>query len=225
MSWFLNFYRSAIGKKMVMALTGIVLFGWITAHMLGNMKLYLGAQHMNEYATWLRTMGAPAVPSTGLLWLSRLVLIVAISFHIHSTIALTLMNRKARPVGYSSRDYVEASFASRTMRWGGLLIILFVIYHLLHLTFGTLHPNFVEGDPYRNVVSGLQVVWVAAFYIVAQIALAFHLYHGLWSMFQSLGWNHPRFNSWRRNFATAFALIVTLGNISFPVAILLGIVK
>lgn len=225
MSWFLNFYRSAIGKKMVMALTGIVLFGWITAHMLGNMKLYLGAQHMNEYATWLRTMGAPAVPSTGLLWLSRLVLIVAISFHIHSTIALTLMNRKARPVGYSSRNYVEASFASRTMRWGGLLIILFVIYHLLHLTFGTLHPNFVEGDPYRNVVSGLQVVWVAAFYIVAQIALAFHLYHGLWSMFQSLGWNHPRFNSWRRNFATAFALIVTLGNISFPVAILLGIVK
>jgi len=225
MSWFLNFYRSAIGKKTVMALTGIVLFGWITAHMLGNLKLYLGAVHFNEYAHWLREMGAPAVPNEALLWISRVVLLISVALHIHATVTLTMMNRKARPEGYKGKKYVAASYASRTMRWGGLLILLFIIYHLLHLTWGTVHPNFSPTDPYHNVVSGLQVGWVALFYIVAQIALGLHLYHGLWSLFQSLGWNHPRFNKWRRSFATAFAILIVAGNLSFPIAILLGAVK
>ena len=128
-------------------------------------------------------------------------------------------------MGYRERRWREATYASRTMRWSGVIILLFVIYHLLHLTFGTVHPNFIENDPYHNVVTGFQVWWVSAFYIIANLALGLHLYHGLWSMFNSLGLNHVKFNHWRRVFATAFALIITLGNISFPIAVLTGIVR
>jgi succinate dehydrogenase / fumarate reductase, cytochrome b subunit len=225
MSWFLNFYRSALGKKAIMAVTGIILFGWITAHLLGNLKLYMGAEHLNEYGEWLRTMGAPALPEAAALWLSRIVLIVAVWLHIQAATQLTLMNRRARSTGYTDRDYEAADYASRTMRWGGVLLIAFVVFHILHLTTGDTHPNFRPGDVYHNVVTGFQVVWVSLFYIVAQIALGLHLYHGLWSMFQSLGWNHPRFNAWRRTFATAFALIIAVGNILFPLSVLTGLVR
>ncbi len=225
MSWFTAFYRSAIGKKAVMAITGVLLFGWIFMHMLGNMKLYLGPEQMNEYAKWLRVMGAPAVPRGTLLWVLRIALVVAVWLHIHAATQLTLMNRRSRPVAYNQRDSVVATYAARTMRWGGVIIALFVIYHLLHLTFGTVHPSFIENDPYHNVVAGFQVWWVSAFYIVANLALGLHLDHGLWSMFNSLGLNHVKFNRWRRYFATAFALIITLGNISFPIAVLTGVVR
>jgi succinate dehydrogenase cytochrome b subunit len=224
-TWFGTFYRSAIGKKAVMAVTGVFLFGWILAHMLGNMKLYLGPEHMNEYAHWLRTMGGPAVPEDYAIWAVRALLIVAAWLHIQAATQLTLMNRRARPLPYTNRDYVTASYASRTMRWGGVIILLFVIYHLLHLTTGTLHPNFVKNDPYHNVVSGFQVWWVSAVYIIANLALGLHLYHGLWSMFNSLGLNHPKFNRWRRAFASAFALVITLGNVSFPIFVLMGVVR
>jgi succinate dehydrogenase cytochrome b subunit len=228
-SWFVAFYRSAVGKKAVMAITGVFLFGWIFAHMVGNLKLYLGPEHYNEYARWLRVMGAPAIPSFGgssaLLWATRIALLVAVWLHIQAATQLTLMNRAARPVGYRDRDYVVATYASRTMRWGGVIIALFVIYHLLHLTFGTLHPSFIENDPYHNVVTGFLVWWVSAVYIIANLALGLHLYHGLWSMFNSLGLNHPKFNSWRRNFAIAFALVITIANVSFPIAVLIGVVR
>jgi succinate dehydrogenase / fumarate reductase cytochrome b subunit len=225
MSWILNFYRSAIGKKAVMAVTGVFLFGWIFLHMLGNLKLYLGAEHMNEYGKWLRALGAPAMPETGALWGMRLLLLGAVVLHILAATQLTIMNRAARPIAYTNRDYVAATYAARTMRWGGIIILLFIIFHLLHLTTGTLHPDFIEGEPYHNVVTGLRVWWAAAFYILANLALGFHLYHGLWSMFQSLGWNSPKFNAWRRVFATAFALLVTVVNVSFPVAVMTGIVR
>lgn len=225
MTWIGQFYRSAIGKKAVMAVTGVILFGWIFLHMLGNLKLYLGAEHLNEYAKWLRVMGAPAVPHNALLWVVRLLLIVCLWFHIQAATQLTIMSRSARPIAYNQRDYVVATYAARTMRWGGVIILLFVIYHLLHLTFGTVHPDFVQNDPYHNVVRGFQVPWVSAFYIVANLALGLHLYHGLWSMFNSLGLNHERFNAWRTYFAIAFALIITVGNISFPIAVLTGIVR
>ena len=208
-----------------MALTGVFLFGWIFAHMLGNVKIYLGQEHMNEYARFLRTMGAPAMPNSGLLWMMRAAMAVAIWLHIQSATQLTLMNRRARPIDYAGRDVVQASYAARTMRWGGVIIALFIVYHLLHLTFGTVHPNFIENDPYHNVVAGFQVWWVSAFYILANLALGLHLYHGLWSMFNSLGLNHPKFNAWKRTFATAFALIITTVNVSFPVAVLTGIVR
>ena len=225
MSWFASFYRSAVGKKAVMAVTGVLLFGWVFGHMLGNLKMYLGPVHYNEYAKWLRVMGAPAAPADTLLWVVRIVMLVAIWLHIQSATELTLMSRAARPVAYQRRDFVAASYASRTMRWGGVIILLFIIYHLLHLTFGTVHPSFIKDDPYHNVVVGFQVWWVSAFYIIANIALGLHLYHGLWSMFNSVGLNAVRFNRWRRTFATAFALIITLGNVSMPVAVLTGIVR
>lgn len=225
MSWIVNFYRSAVGKKAVMAVTGVFLFGWIFAHMVGNLKVFMGPEHFNEYAAWLRTMGAPAMPHSVALWLVRALMVIAIYLHIDSATKLTLMNRRARPTAYQRKDFVVASYASRTMRWGGVIILLFIIYHLLHLTFGTVHPSFVEGDPYHNVVAGFQVWWVAAFYIVAQLALGLHLFHGLYSMFDSVGFNHVKFNSWRRLFATAFAVVIAAGNISIPLFILLGWVR
>ncbi|HKB80952.1 MAG TPA: succinate dehydrogenase cytochrome b subunit, partial [Thermoanaerobaculia bacterium] len=174
LTWFGTFYSSALGKKAVMAVTGLFLFGWIFAHMLGNMKLYLGPEHMNAYARWLRVMGAPAVPNDVALWIVRGLLIIAVWLHIQAATQLTLMNMAARPVGYQQRQYVKGTYAARTMRWGGVIIVLFVIYHLLHLTTGTLHPDFVENDPYHNVVSGFQVWWVSAVYIIANLALGLH---------------------------------------------------
>lgn len=220
-----DFYRSAIGKKAVMAVTGLILFAWVFAHMVGNLKLYLGAEHLNEYAVFLRTMFAPAVPPYTLLWISRIVLLVCVIFHIHAAYALTMMNRASRPVDYRDRQYVKGTYAARTMRWGGVIILLFVIYHLLHLTTGDVHPDFREGDVYHNVVTGLAVWWTAAFYILANIALGLHLYHGVWAMFASLGVSNRKFDSFRRIFATVFAVIITAGNLSFPLAVLLGFVR
>ena len=225
MTWFGNFYRSAIGKKAVMAVTGVILFGWIFLHMVGNLKLYLGSVHLNEYAHWLRTLGTPAIPESGVLWTTRLLLLVAVVFHIHAAYALTMMNLEARPVAYRDRGFVKGTYAARTMRWGGVIILLFVIYHLLHLTTGQAHHDFVKDDPYHNVVTGFRVWWVSAAYIVANLALGLHLYHGVWSMFSSVGLTNPKYEAWRRNFATVFAVIITVANVSFPIAVLLGIVR
>lgn len=225
MTWIGNFYRSGIGKKAVMAVTGLILFGWIFLHMVGNLKLYMGAVHLNEYAHFLRAMGSPAVPESGMLWISRLVLLVAVILHIHAAYALTRINYAARPVGYRQRDYVKGTYAARTMRWGGVIILLFVIYHLLHLTTGQAHHDFVKDDVYHNVVTGFQHWWISAIYIIANLALGLHLFHGVWSMFGSLGFVNPRFEPWRRNFATAFAVLITLGNVSFPLAVLTGFVR
>ena len=225
MTWLGNFYRSAIGKKAVMAVTGLILFGWIFLHMVGNLKVYFGPEHFNEYARFLKTMLTPAVPESGVLWLSRIILLVAVIFHIHAAYALTMMNREARPIGYRDREFVKASYASRTMRWGGLIILFFIIYHILHFTTGQAHHDFVRNDPYRNFVTGFQVWWVSAIYIIANLALGLHLYHGVWSMFSSLGVTHQRFEHWRRLFATAFAAIITIANVLFPVSVLLGFVR
>jgi succinate dehydrogenase cytochrome b subunit len=246
MSWFSDFYRSAVGKKTVMAVSGIILFGFVLVHMIGNLHLYEGAHavlnpdgtpvlqadgtpemawHINEYGAFLRSVGEPALPHEGALWIARLVLLAAVLLHIWSAWAVTRLDWAARPHDYAQRRMVKATYASRTMRWGGVIILLFVIYHLLDLTAGTLNPSFVEGDVHHNMVAGFGVWYVSLFYIVAQAALGLHLYHGLWSMFQSLGWNHPRYNHWRNGFAHVFAWIITLGNISFPVAVLTGPVR
>lgn len=224
MSWLGEITASAVGKKAAMAISGLVLFGYVLLHMLGNLKLYQGPQKLNDYASFLREVGAPLVPHEGLLWLVRVVLLVAVVLHVWAAWSLTRMSRAARPQAYARRDAVAMSYASRTMRWGGVLLLLFVLYHLLHLTAGTLHHDFIPGDVYHNVVTGFRVWWVSLAYVVAQVALGFHLYHGLWSMFQTLGWNHPRYNAWRRAFAQVFAWVVTLGNVSFPLAVLSGVV-
>ena len=226
MSGLSNFCRSAVGKKALMAASGIMLFGFVLVHMLGNLKLYQGPEKLNAYAEWLRDVGSPALPHSGVLWIARLVLLAAVGIHVVTASQLTLRNWRARPQKYRQREVLEATYASRTARWGGVIVGLYVAYHLAHLTFGWSHPDFIPGDVYHNVVSGFQVWWVSGIYIVAQVALGFHLYHGLWSMFQSLGWwssSDPR--DWRRRFAQVFAWIITLGNLSLPLAVLAGLVK
>ncbi|MEM7479726.1 MAG: succinate dehydrogenase cytochrome b subunit [Acidobacteriota bacterium] len=225
MNWFASVYRSAVGKKAAMAISGIVLFGFVFTHMTGNLKVFQGAEKFNAYAEWLREIGAPLLPHSGMLWILRIGLLAAVVIHIASAIALVRLARKARPEGYRRRDAVQMDYAVRTMRWGGVLIALYVVYHLMHLTFGNVHGDFIPGDVYHNVVTAFQNPLVAGVYAIANLALGFHLYHGLWSLFQSLGWNHPRFNPWRRAFATAFAVIVTVGFISVPLAVLTGLVS
>jgi succinate dehydrogenase / fumarate reductase, cytochrome b subunit len=225
MAWLIDLYKSAMAKKAVMAVSGLMLFGFVVSHMAGNLKLYLGAEKLNHYAEWLRTIGEPALPHEGMLWILRLGLLVAVVLHIWSAWQVTLISRRARPQGYAHKDWVQASYASRTMRWGGVIVLAFIIYHLLHLTFGTVHSDFVPGDVYHNVVSGFQNPLIAGFYILANLLLGLHLFHGLWSMFQSLGWNHPSFKAVRRPFAACFALIITAGNVSFPLAVLTGLVQ
>ncbi len=223
--WIVEFYRSNVGKKAVMAITGIVLLAYVLLHMVGNLKLYEGASGMNAYAEWLRTLGYPALPEYGALWILRVLLAVSFVLHIHAAVSLTLTNRKARSVGYQSqRDYAAATYAARTMRYTGVIVLLFVIYHVLHFTTGHTHHDFVENDVYRNVVEGFSRWEVSGFYILANLALGLHIYHGAWSLFQSLGWNNRRFNPWRRSFAAIFTAVVVIGNISFPIAVLAGIV-
>jgi succinate dehydrogenase / fumarate reductase cytochrome b subunit len=233
MSWFGESWRSTLGKKAVMAVSGIILFGYVLLHMLGNLKLYLPryaqGEHadelpLNVYAGWLRDVGAPLLPHEGALWLVRVVLVVAVVAHVWAAWQVTRASRRARPKRYEQVDRVEVDYAARTMRWGGVILLLFVVYHLLHLTTGQAHHDYVPGDVYHNVVAGFSLWWVSAVYLVANLFLGLHLYHGLWSMFQSLGWAHPTFNPWRRHFAVAFAVVVTAGNVSFPVAVLTGLV-
>ncbi len=225
MSWIGDFWRSNLGKKAVMAGTGIILFGYVLAHMLGNLKLYLGPEALNHYAEWLREMGAPLFPHESALWIVRLLLLAAVVGHIWSAWRVTRDSWAARPSKYEREKRVQLDYAARTMRWGGVIIALFVLFHILHLTTGDVHHDFEAGAVYHNVVAGFSVWWVSAVYILANLFLGLHLYHGLWSMFQSLGWNHPTYNAWRRNFAVTFAVVVTVGNVSFPVAVLTGLVS
>jgi succinate dehydrogenase / fumarate reductase cytochrome b subunit len=221
-----RFWRSAVGKKWVMAITGIMLLGFVLAHMIGNLKVFLGKEHINVYGDWLRTLGEPALPRTVLLWILRVGLIGAFFGHIVAAYQLTRMNLKARPTAYQSkRDYVAANFASRTMRWTGIIVGLFVIFHLADLTWGSANPHFVRGDPYDNLFNSFDRVPVAIIYIVCMLALGLHIFHGAWSMFQSLGLNNPRWNIWRRWFAIGFAVVITVGNVSMPLLITTGAVS
>jgi succinate dehydrogenase / fumarate reductase cytochrome b subunit len=220
-----EFYRSALGKKYVMAITGIMLMGFVFAHMVGNLKMFLGAEDFNHYGEFLRELFVPILPRTVFLWLLRGGLVVAFALHIHAAYALTRMNRAARTVGYQSkRDYIAANFASRTMRWTGIIVGLFVIWHLFDLSWTGTGATYVRGLAYENVDASLSRLPVALLYVVANIALGIHLFHGAWSLFQSMGWNNPRFNGLRRNFAAAFAAITVIGNVSFPLAVLAGVV-
>jgi succinate dehydrogenase / fumarate reductase cytochrome b subunit len=229
----LDFYGTAVGKKYVMAITGIMLIGFVVAHMIGNLKAYLGvvefegseAYDLDVYGHWLRELLVPAIPHGVTLWLLRVGLIVAVLLHIHAAYSLTVMNRKARPVKYqSARDYQVATFASRTMRWTGIIVLLFVLWHLADLTLGWVNPGFEHGEVYRNLDASLSRIPVAILYIVANIALGTHLFHGTWSLFQSMGWNNPKFNAWRKSIAAGIATVVVVGNVSFPIMTLAGVI-
>jgi succinate dehydrogenase / fumarate reductase cytochrome b subunit len=222
----LDLYSTAVGKKYVMAITGLIGVGYVIAHLVGNLKVYLGAEEIDHYGEFLRELLVPLLPRTVALWLLRLVLIGALALHLHAAYTLTLINRRARPDRYQSpRDYIAANFASRTMRWTGIIVLLFLFYHLADLTWGWFNPDFVRGAVYHNLDESLSQIPVAILYIVANIALGIHLFHGVWSLFQSMGWNNPRFNSWRRGIATAIATLIVVGNCSFPIAVQAGIVQ
>jgi succinate dehydrogenase / fumarate reductase cytochrome b subunit len=210
-----RFFGSSIGKKVVMAVTGFALFGFVLAHMLGNLQVFLGPAALNAYAEKLR-----AVPA--LLWAARIGLLAAAALHVWAAVSLTRMNRAARPVGYREKEHRESTYASRTMRWSGVLLLLFVVYHLMHLTFGNAHPDFVEGDVFHNFVVGFRPALVTGFYVAAMLALGLHMYHGVWSFLQTLGLSHPRYNHLRHAFATLVTAVVVAGNIAMPVAVLAG---
>lgn len=221
-----SLWDATVGKKIAMAVTGVILIGFVVGHMIGNLKVFQGREAFNHYAEGLRTFGDPFFGYGQLLWLVRLVLLAAVLVHILAAVQLTIRSKRARPVGYKRYDGdLVFSYASRTMTWGGIIILLFVIYHLMHLTFGNVHPDFVHGDAYHNFVRGFRSWPVSLAYIATMIPLGFHLYHGFWSMLHSFGATSPRYNRWRRPVAAALALAVVLGNISFPVAVLTGIVS
>ena len=219
-------YRSALGKKYVMAITGIVGLGYVLAHMIGNLKLYQSPDAFNLYAETLRSLLYPIAPEGLVLNLLRGVLILALVGHVVAAAQLTAMNKRARPESYrSKRDYVAADFASRTMRWTGVIVLLFLFYHLADLTWAV-SPLHEAGDTiYDRVINSFSNPASAGFYILANLALGLHLYHGVWSMFQSMGWNNRRFNHWRRTLAIAFTVVVVGGNLSFPIAVLTGVIS
>jgi succinate dehydrogenase / fumarate reductase cytochrome b subunit len=220
-----DLYRSALGKKYVMAITGVIFMGYVFAHMFGNLKLYQGADAFNEYAEFLRELLYPIVPEQASLNIMRVLLLGALILHVVAAYQLTMMNRRARPESYrAKRDFVAADFAARTMRWTGVIVLLFLAYHLADFTFGWVNPAEDGAMIYDKVIASFQNPVVAGFYVVANLALGVHLYHGVWSLFQSMGWNNRRFNHWRRIFAIGFTVIVVGGNLSFPIAVQVGLI-
>jgi succinate dehydrogenase / fumarate reductase cytochrome b subunit len=207
-----------------MALTGLIGVGFLIGHMIGNLKVFLGSAAFNEYAEFLRTVGEPVLPYSTLLWIIRLALLGAIGLHILAAYQLTRMDWAGRPVRYTQRKDVQATFASRTMRWGGVIILLFLIYHLLDLTLGVLNPNFVRGDAYHNFVASFSLWPVTLFYVAAMLPRGLHIYHGFWSLFQTLGWNNRTYNQLLRLLAVGIAVVVTVGFIAGPLGVLFGIV-
>lgn len=220
-----RFYEAPIGKKVVMALTGVMLFGYVVAHLLGNLQIYSSnPQQINVYAAFLHN---PA--NVGLLWGARVALLIAVILHIVASIQLWQMKRNARPQGYVKKDEAATSYASRTMMWSGPIVAAFVIFHVLHLTAGQVVPLHELGpnqpDVRANVIAGFSNPLISGFYILAMVLLCMHLYHGLWSMFQSLGFHHPRHTPKLQKGAAIFAILIAIGNCSIPLAVMAGLLK
>jgi len=218
-----RFYEAPIGKKAVMAVTGVMLFGYVIGHLLGNLQIYASdPNQINRYAAFLHNP-TNAVP----LWSIRAVLFAAVVLHIISAIQLWLQSKAARPISYAKKDDVPASYAARTMRWGGVIVGTFIIFHILHLTVGAVAPLREvapnQPDVRYNVISGFQHPAISGFYILAMILLCMHLYHGLWSMFQSLGFSHPRYTPAIKKGAAIVAILIAVGNCSIPIAVLTGL--
>jgi succinate dehydrogenase / fumarate reductase cytochrome b subunit len=231
----LTLYRSSIGKKAIMAVTGLIGVGFLFFHMYGNLKIFEGPEYFNEYAAGLRSLGSPIFGYTHLLWVARIVLLGAVLAHVWAAYALTRQDWAGRPRGmqYARKKAVQASYASRTMRWGGVILALFIIFHLMHFTLGLVgygageyqHEANGQFYAYQNVVNGFRFWPATIFYVIAMLVLGLHIYHGFWSMFQTLGLNSNRTNTILRALAVAVALVLVVGFVSVPLAVMFGIVQ
>ena len=225
--WVLTLYRSTIGKKVIMAATGLMLVAFVIGHMAGNLQVFIGPAKMNGYAAFLKSTGE-------LLWLVRLALLAAVLLHILMAWQLTQIKKNARPVDYQQRESQVSTVASRTMRWGGALLLVFIVFHILHFTTGTFFPSastpdahypaYSPTDVYGNVISAFRTPWVVAFYVVAMLFLMLHLFHGAWSSVRTLGLTKPSRHPLKRHVATAIAIVVWLGFTAVPVGVFLGVI-
>ncbi|PYQ23076.1 MAG: hypothetical protein DMF79_04660 [Acidobacteria bacterium] len=215
-----NLFDSSVGKKVVMAVTGFILFGYVAGHVTGNLLVFLGPHAINGYGLFLHTF----LHGTG-IWIVRAGLLGAVVLHVWAATSLTAENRAARPVGYRRRENRESTLASRSMILTGPVLAGFIVYHLAHFTTGSLHPSFVPGDVYHNLVAGFRSWGAAAFYTLAMLALGLHLYHGAWSMLQTLGASHPRWNLLRNRAAKVATVLIVAGFLSVPAAVILGLLR
>lgn len=215
----LQFYRAAIGKKVVMGVTGLIGIGFVLGHMAGNLLVFSGPAAINAYAHFLQSTGE-------LLWVVRIVLIAAVILHVVAATQLTLQNRAARPDGYAKREPQVSTWAARTMRWGGVLLLVFIVLHILHFTTGDWKPSgsFSQIDVYGNILASFRIWWVTLFYVVAMISLGLHLYHGAWSSVRSLGLSQPSRDPLHRTVALGIALVLWLGFTAVPVAVFAGLI-
>jgi succinate dehydrogenase / fumarate reductase cytochrome b subunit len=212
----LALWQTAIGKKVAMAVSGALLVLFLLSHMISNVTVFIDPVHLDDYGAWLRSFGP-------LLWVARLGLIALAALHVAAAWQLTHMARGARPEAYSRHERAVSTYAARTMRWGGVLLLVFIVFHLLHYTVGTVHPDFRHGEVGRNLIVGMQSVPVAAFYAVSMLALGLHLWHGTWSVFQTLGANHPAWNPSRRVVTVLLTLLIAGGFLLIPLGALLGV--
>ena len=215
-----NFYASMVGKKVVMGVTGLIGVGFVILHSLGNLLIFQGSRALNSYSHFLKS-------SAELLWALRITLIVAVILHVIAAAQLARQSRSARPIGYVKHESQVATVASRTMRWGGVLILVFIVFHTLHFTTGTIRPAgvFSHEDVYANVVSSFKIWWVALFYVVTMIALGFHLFHGAWSSMRSIGVSPPSPRPLHRRISLAIAVLVWAAFTAVPVAVFSGLVR
>ena len=215
-----GFYASMVGKKAVMGVTGLIGIGFVILHSLGNLLVFRGPAAINSYSHFLKSTGE-------LLWALRIVLIVAVVLHVIAAVQLTRQSRAARPIGYTKLESQVATISSRTMRWGGALLLVFIVIHILHFTTGTIRPagTFSSEDVYTNVVYSFRIWWVALFYVVAMIALGLHLFHGAWSSVRSIGVSPPSPRPLTRRISVVIAILVWAAFTAIPVAVFAGLVR
>lgn len=224
----LTFWSTVIGKKIVMAISGAVLVLFLIGHVLGNLKVFISPDAINAYARFLREVGQPEFEYGQVLWIVRCVLLLCVILHILAAYQLTRMSWQARPTGYRMRQNRESTIASRTMRWGGLLLIIFIVFHILHFTLGVIgfRPGqYVPLGVYENVVAGFSVWPISIFYIVSMAALCLHLDHGIWSALQTLGWSTSRNEKALKIVSRLMAIAIFVGFISVPVSVMAGWIR
>jgi len=215
-----GFYASMVGKKVVMGVTGLIGIGFVILHSLGNLLVFRGPAAINSYSHFLKSTGE-------LLWALRIILIVAVILHVIAAVQLTRQSRSARPIGYTKHEYQAATMASRTMRWGGALLLAFIVLHILHFTTGTIRPAgvFSGEDVYANVVTSFRIWWVSLFYVLAMVALGLHLFHGAWSSVRSIGVSPPSPQPLHHRISLAIAILVWAAFTAVPVAVFAGLVR